>query len=377
MDILRLGTGVLRGLVTGRSPIYVQYAVTKRCNLRCRMCNSNRSRAGERELSLSDVERLADLLARMRVGVLVLTGGEPFIREDLPDIVRAFVRRGIRPRLQTNGLLATAELLAACVDAGLREATLSLDSLRPGVQDFINGRPGSWDRTIEALALFSRVLPRKRNMSAVNIVVSGQNLTEVPDVVRFVHEIGFYASIIPVHLTADGDEAFIIRRRDRDLSLDKSAHETIDAVYARLISLKQTGYRVQNTLRFLRESPDFLKFGRVHWQCDSPDLYFSISPSGAFLPCVDIDTNISMLDPEFPERWCDGSVRRQVRRLVCACPGCMYACWPEVSFMCRNPAALLERVWQSARLATFEREPVSADAMRRIAADIRGRKDRP
>jgi len=371
MNVLRLGTDVLRAICGAASPIYVQYAVTKRCNLRCRMCNSNRSRAGEHELDLEQIARLAELLASMRVALLILTGGEPFIRHDLPDIIRLFTQRGLRPRLQTNGLLATEQSIAACVRAGLREVTLSLDSLRPDVQDFINGRAGSWEKTIEALARFSRLLPRRRNMSAVNVVVSKQNLTEVPDVVRFVHAVGFYASVIPIHVTAQKDDRFIIRKNAQEFAIDNSLHEGIDAVYGKLIALKRAGYRVQNTARFLRQSAEFLASGKIQWKCESPDLYFAISPSGAFLPCVDIDTNISMLDAEFLDRWRDGAVRRQIRKLVAACPGCMYACWPEVSFLCRTPEGFIDRVRQAARLATFERKPMAADAMRQLAQDIR------
>ena len=211
MNALRLARTIAKGALGMQSPVYVQFAVTKRCNLRCRMCNSNESRAEEDELCIDDVERIADVLEGLGVGVLILTGGEPFVRDDLLEVFRAFANRGLDVRLQTNGLLATEERLQGLVDAGLREVTLSVDSLDEQKQDEINGVPGSWRKTIDALARFSRVLPRESNMSGINVVVSRRNIDEVERVVEFVDRIGFYASLIPVHVAAAGQEAMIIR----------------------------------------------------------------------------------------------------------------------------------------------------------------------
>ncbi|MBM4084096.1 MAG: radical SAM protein [Planctomycetes bacterium] len=371
MDAWRLGRAILRGALTGRSPIYVQYALTHRCNLNCRMCNSNRSRSGETELSLAEIEQLAAVLADLRVAVLVITGGEPMIRRDLPDVIRTFVRHGITPRLQTNGLLATADSVRQLLDAGLREVTLSLDSLDPERQDYINGRAGSWHRTIEALAVFGEFLPPRGNASAINVVVSKLNLAEVLDVVRFATRIGFLASLIPVHLAPPGASHFIIRKDAPEFAFTPADHPAIDATYATLVAMKRRGFAIQNSTRFLRDCPAFLKQGMTRWTCESPDLYFAISPSGAFFPCVDIPGEVSMLWHDFVRTFRSTAFRREIRSQVERCPGCFYACWPEVSFLCHDPGALMERAAQLVRLALCPRPRLTADEMVHLAQQIR------
>ena len=73
-------------------------------------------------------------MAEIGVCIVLLIGGEPFVRRDLPEIVRAFTEVGIHVRLQTNGL-ATKQALEACIANGAKDISISLDSLRPGKQD--------------------------------------------------------------------------------------------------------------------------------------------------------------------------------------------------------------------------------------------------
>jgi len=334
------------------------------------MCNSNRSRQGEQELGLDEVARLADVIAHMGIGVFILTGGEPFVRRDLVDVYRTFADRGIVPRLQTNGILADEERLRQLVDLGLTELTLSLDSLNEELQDDINGRPGTWQQTIEALARVSRILPREANLSGVNVVVSKRNLHEVPQVVKFIDAIGFYASIIPVHVSRHRDQGFIIRKTADDFQFGTDDFPAVDRLYETLMAMKRRGVRIQNSLRFLRESPDFLKYGRTQWQCDSPRIFFSISPSGSFLPCVDLAYERPMLDDTFLRDWHNGEIAREIAPLVRKCPGCMYACWPEMTYVSSDLMTFLGRGVQAFRLRGARRPALSAQDMFDLAASL-------
>jgi len=352
---------MLKGVLTKKVPLYVQFAVTKRCNLRCQMCQTVESRKGEKELTLLEIDRIADILSEVGVGVLVLTGGEPLIRHDIAEVVRSFTSRGINTRLQTTGILITENMASDLVDAGLRDVTFSLDSLYPEKQDFINNAKGSWFKILKGMSVFSRYLPRKGGMSGVNIVVSRLNIQEVPDVVRFVTTLGFYASIIPVHLASSESSDFIVRKDAPALEFKSDDFSLVDDTYARLISMKKKGYLIQNSSRFLRESPDFIKYKKTHWRCDSPYLYFSISPAGNFLPCVDIKTTESMLNGDFIKRYRSQEFMQKMEQPVRNCSGCMYACWPEVSYFCRDVSVFSERILQGLKMSRFERKVLSYD----------------
>lgn len=371
---------LLKRVIKKDTPLYVQFAVSKRCDLRCRMCQAVESRRREHELGLDEIERIADILAELDVGVLVLTGGEPLLRKDLPQIVEAFTSRGISARLQTNATLATDRRVEALVHAGLREVTISLDTLDPAMQDEINGVKGSWDRIIRGISVFSRHLPEKGNLSGINIVVSKRNIKEVPTLIRFITSIGFYASLIPVHLAGGGNGNgngserggdFIVRTDAPDFSFTPEDHRLIDNIYSEVLRMKKKGYLVYNSSRFLRESPEYLKHGRVSWKCDSPALYFSISPEGRFLPCVDIKTNRSMLTGDFVSKYRTESFQQEMRRLVARCGGCMYACWPEITYLCRDPKVFTERMLQGMKVGRFRRRPLSREEMTELAREIR------
>lgn len=335
---------ILKAVLTRKPPLYVQFAVTKRCNLSCRMCRTTAARRRESELGLSEIGRLAEVVSQIGAGFVILTGGEPMLREDLAEIVRIFTRRGLSVRLQTNAVVSDPGRIEELLTAGLEEVTVSLHSLRPEVNDRITGVDGSWEKIIRGLANWIAVLPARGSLSGINVTVSRYNLEELPALAAFISEIGFYASIIPVHLAGNGSRQFIVRADDPGSALGSSDREVIERVYGRLIQMKKDGVRIYNSYRFLRESREFLSTGRVSWDCLSPDLYYSISPQGHFLPCVDIPTGISMLEDGFLERYRSGEIPARIREMARSCSGCMYACYPEIVYLCRDPGTFFERV---------------------------------
>jgi hypothetical protein len=130
--------------------------------------------------------------------------------------------------------------------------------------------------------------------------------------------------------------------------------------------MKRSGALIFNSRRFLRDSIDYLKFQRVSWRCDSPDLYFSIGADGAFRPCVDRPGIVSMLAGDFLKDY--PKHRAGARAVATGCPGCMYACYPEISWMCRSFVDGFERLRQGMKLAGLRRpETETADEYIAIA----------
>ncbi|MFC1646146.1 radical SAM protein [Candidatus Omnitrophota bacterium] len=365
---------LLKGIITKKSPIYVQFAVTKRCNLNCEMCASSISRKDEKELSLPEIKKLADVLDKLNVGVILLTGGEPFIRNDISEIIRIFSQKGFTVRLQTNGLLATEGKIREVYQADMKEITISLDFLDPEKQDAVTGQNGSWHKIIESIARFSQILPKKNTLLGINVVVSRQNLKELPDIIKFITKIGFYASLIPIHISHDNNEEFIIRKRAPEFDFNHNDFDEIDQVYEKIIKMKKQGYNIYNSYKFLRQSPAFLKHKKVKWDCDSPYLYFAISPSGKFFPCVDLITSYSMIDDNFVDLYNSKEFKSEIDKKVKRCPGCFYACWPEISFLCRDPWVFAERTLLVIKSSFKERKPVTYEQCLKIIEEIKNSK---
>ena len=119
----------------GRPLGNLRLSVTDRCNLRCQYCMPERDYVWLPRKDILDFEEvsvLVDVFADLGVDRVRLTGGEPLVRRDLPELVRMIASKpAIRDlAMTTNGVLL-AENAGALKDAGLRRVTVSLDTLKP------------------------------------------------------------------------------------------------------------------------------------------------------------------------------------------------------------------------------------------------------
>jgi MoaA/NifB/PqqE/SkfB family radical SAM enzyme len=376
MFTLTTRLSMLRACLTKNSPFYVQYYINARCNLMCKQCNIVESNSDAREAPLEDVEKIARSLRKIGAGVVLLTGGEPFLRTDLPEMVRIFKKERLDVRLQTAGMrVATEEALRACVEAGARDVNVSLDSLHESKQDYINSVPGSFREALETIARISRVFPAKGSVLGLGCVLSRWNFREIPTVLRVATRIGWYLSLVPVHVTPlDKPRGF--RSYDRSLLLRQEDHRELDRVLDKLSAMKKEGYLLFDSDRFLASAREYLKTGRPTWRnkgvCDSPSLYFAVRPNGDIAVCCDFKVPgvpLSLTDPDFPRAYRSGAFRGRVRKVAKACEGCHYGSYPEMTIFARDPWAVVERTLLELRTRRAARPALSGDELRAIVAE--------
>ena len=175
----------------GRPLGSLRISVTDRCNMRCGYCMPNENyvwlpRASI--LTFEELDRLAGIFADLGAGKVRLTGGEPLLRHDLARLVRLLAARPAIDdlALTTNGILLT-EQLDGLVEAGLRRATISLDTLVPErLKRFARSdRHGAVLEGIEA-AIRSPLRSVKLN----SVVLRGYNDDEIGDLLGFARERG-------------------------------------------------------------------------------------------------------------------------------------------------------------------------------------------
>jgi cyclic pyranopterin phosphate synthase len=148
----------------GRRLHDLRISVTDRCNFRCVYCMPKEVFGKDfaflprdQVLSFEEIERLARIFVGMGVEKLRITGGEPLVRRDLPDLIEGLARIR-RPdggpldlTLTTNGAALRA-LAQPLRDAGLQRITISLDSLDPDVFGAMNGVDFPVSRVLEGIA---------------------------------------------------------------------------------------------------------------------------------------------------------------------------------------------------------------------------------
>ncbi|MGH9748638.1 MAG: radical SAM protein [Candidatus Polarisedimenticolia bacterium] len=370
---------LMRAVVAKDVPIYVQFYITARCNLTCQQCNIIFANADVRECTLAEIERIAENLARVGVAIVLLTGGEPFVRQDLPGIIRAFESRGIHVRMQTNGL-AREEEIARAVEAGGRDISISLDTLDEPKQDRINGGfPGSWRRALEAIAAFTRHLPREDSFASLGCVLQRDNVRDIPEVIRFGTSIGWYTSLVPVHV-APLSEPRGFRTFDADQRFTRDDFGAVDALLEEVRLMRDRGLLLYDSDQYLDDIGRFVRGEPVTWRerhggvCDTPNLYFAILPNGRWAPCCDhrIDRPVYVQDDGFPEVYRRKDFRAEVRTVAAACEGCMYGSYPEMTISMRYFGATVQRMRTFIARPPRKPWPLTGGDVMAAAARLRG-----
>jgi MoaA/NifB/PqqE/SkfB family radical SAM enzyme len=378
MFTFRTKLSMAKAVVTKRSPFYVQFYVSNACHLRCKMCNIVQANADTTPFPHEKIEAIADNLVKIGVGVVLLTGGEPFLRKDIADIVRVFKSRNLDVRLQTAGLVQRWDTIAQCAEFGARDINVSLDSLDEQLADRINGVDGSWRDALRTISFISRTFPGKGSICALGCVMSAYNLDEIEAVLDFATEIGWWLSLVPVHITTS-DKPLNFRGCNEDFRIGEGSFEKLGQLIERLKQRKKQGALLFDSDDYLDSSYDFVRTGQPVWRkrgiCDSPYLYFAILPDGRFAPCCDwrLDQDVHVYDADFPRIYKTRKLRAQVREVVSQCPGCNFGSFPEMTLSVRSLPTLVQRVMLQFTAHKRRLQPVAEDQLFEIVEKIKSR----
>jgi radical SAM protein len=170
------------------SPFTIAWELTRACAYACVHCRADaQHRRDGAELSTGEARALIDRIRTFGNPILVFTGGDPMMRPDLFEIIGYATRLGLRCSLTPTATeLATTERLALAEDAGIRRIALSLDAPSAELHDAFRRVPGSWDRTMGILRNALSI-----GLAAqINTTVTRRNLALLPEIVKFVKEVG-------------------------------------------------------------------------------------------------------------------------------------------------------------------------------------------
>ena len=175
--------------MTAFLPYTVSWNLTQRCNQQCAHCYLSAFPQADStdELTTEECFRVMDEMAGINPDLLlILTGGEPFLRRDLFDLAGHAVHRGFTVVLGTNGFLLREKQATAMRQHGIQGASISLDSTDPGRHDAFRQFPGSWEGAIRATQALRAVgLPFSLHMS-----VTGWNAGEIPAMIDLARQLG-------------------------------------------------------------------------------------------------------------------------------------------------------------------------------------------
>jgi cyclic pyranopterin phosphate synthase len=229
----------------GRAIRSLRVSVTDRCNFRCRYCMPAEGLPWlpkPEVLTFEEIERIVRIMAAMGVDEIRLTGGEPLVRRDLPDLVaRLAAVPGVEDlSLTSNGVLLD-RLAGPLAAAGLRRLNISLDSLSHTRFAELTRRD-ALTRVLRGLAAAERY-PELRPIKINAVAIRGFSETEVPALAALARRKPFVVRFIEF-MPLDADE-----RWDADQVLSGA---DIRAIIEERWALEELAAKASSTARRFR-----------------------------------------------------------------------------------------------------------------------------
>ncbi len=137
-------------------PKWIAWEITRRCNFGCVHCRSSSEMEvqGHPDFSFDEAKRILADIHSYANPVVVLSGGEPLLRQDVFDIAAHGTKLGLRMCLATNGSLVTPEVCRNMLASGIKMVSLSLDGASAAVHDDFRRQPGAFNGVMQAISLF-------------------------------------------------------------------------------------------------------------------------------------------------------------------------------------------------------------------------------
>ncbi|NLE05234.1 MAG: radical SAM protein [Crenarchaeota archaeon] len=172
-------------------PLIISWNVTRKCNLKCSHCYINASSDSEpieyeNELTTQQGKQLIDQIAEVSRPMLILSGGEPLLREDIYELIRYGTEKGIKMAMGSNGSLIDFEVARKLKEAGIKTISISVDSTIPEKHDEFRGVKGSWQKAINAI----KVLRENNILVQVNTTLTQDNYDEIDDIMTLSENLG-------------------------------------------------------------------------------------------------------------------------------------------------------------------------------------------
>lgn len=263
---------LIEGFVRER-PVHCIVQVSNRCNLTCGFC-SFWERPAERsdEMTVEDFETISAKLAEAGAMIVSIEGGEPTLRPDLPEIVRAFARYH-HPILFTNGWKVNERLARALWDAGLTEIGVSLDYAVPAQHDAHRGLPGTFDAALRAVDVLRDTAPRGGRQIVMISVVMHDNVEQLEQLFQISRDKRVNHQVTLVSTGGDGRH-------------DRAQHAPPSGIGARLIEMKRRYPHFITFTGYLEAIDRFLD-GDVRTPCWAGERFLNVDHMGEVSPCIE------------------------------------------------------------------------------------------
>ena len=272
-----------------KTPRSVDLAITNRCNLRCTYC-SHFTGAGDvgQDLPKEEWLQFFEELNRCAVMNVTLQGGEPFCRNDLPDLIKGIIRNRLRFNVLSNGTLITDEMAAFLASTGRCDGVqVSIDGSVPTTHDACRGE-GSFFRAMQGI----KSLQKYNVPVPVRVTIHKYNVRDLDNVARLLlEEVG-----LPGFSTNAASYMGLCRQNAEQVQL--TVEERSLAMETLLKLTEKYNGRISASAGPLAEGRDWLEMEEARRQgrdpiqgrgyltsCNGPMNHMAVRTDGVMVPC--------------------------------------------------------------------------------------------
>ena len=296
----------------------ISWNTTNQCNMLCDHCYREAGTRAEEELSTGEGKRMIEEIARAGFKIMIFSGGEPLMREDIFELVEHATLQGLRPVLGSNGTLITRETARRLLLAGAMGIGISLDSTDQERHDRFRRYPGAWEGALRGM----RNCREEGLAFQVHTTAMEWNHDEIEALTDLAVELGAVAHhiffLVPTGRAVNiEEEALRLERYERLIRriLDKQRQVAIE--------LKPTC--APQFVRIARQKGMQIRFQRG---CLAGLSYCIISPRGLVQPCAYLNEEAGNIrEQPFDDIWKNSPLLERLRTQEYGgkCGGCDYA----------------------------------------------------
>ncbi len=168
----------------------VAWETTRRCNLSCKHCRAvAEDHPYDNELDTQASFRLLEQIREVGTPIIILTGGEPLLRDDIFDIAAYGTKLGLRMVMAPNGTLITEESAKRMKDSGIKRISISLDGSTPETHDAFRGLENAFNDSIRGI----NIAKAAGIEFQINTTITKTNLDEIPKILKLAEDLGAVA----------------------------------------------------------------------------------------------------------------------------------------------------------------------------------------
>jgi MoaA/NifB/PqqE/SkfB family radical SAM enzyme len=314
MNLRKVSRIVINALTPNR-PHHVQWMITRKCNYRCRGCNVWKEQ-DPRELSTEEVKRGLNILKELGIVEIVLSGGDPLLREDADEIIKHASNLFITT-VYDNGSMATKKMEAL---RNVDFVAISIDSLDEAKNDYIKAVPGAWKKAMKAV----KTLHNEGISVAVTPTISQLNLYEIVDITNYFNHKGIpvWYCLYSFDQSQDANQLFRIgKANDEFIIKDKQA---MVKLCDSLIEMQKKSNKVLMTTKLIKALRNLFLEDRRTWNCRALQNFLVIDHLGRVAGCHNHNFAGSVFD--LPKIW-NSERFNLLRKTYNECTQCAYLCY--------------------------------------------------